>query len=466
MAASILAPSTAWRRRFLIALVLSSLTMLTAVGGGYWYLNAKWANARDVELQLDAGPASNFLILGSDSREFVASEQDAASFGQVGGKRADTLIIVRIDPKTQKALLVSFPRDLWVEIAGRGSSRINSAFQDGPQGVIDTIRANFDVPIHRYVEVDFAGFRNIVSSMGGVEMYVAAPARDAKTGLDVPTAGCVTLDGGQALAWVRSRHYQYYESGTWRSDPTGDFGRINRQQDFIRRLIAQALESGAGNPLRGDDLIDSGLENITVDSGLGVGDVLKLVRVFRSGDPEDVEMLTVPADVGRRGGASVVVLREEEAEELFDRLRGEGPIESEASPANVTVRVLNGVGRPGLATRTARQLAEQGFLPGGTGDAERYGYRKTQLRYAEGAEAKAELVRKYLGGVGEPVEDDSVGAVDVVVVVGEDFKAVGPPAQEAIRVTGATELPLRRASHVAPQIEEPEPTGSDPSPEC
>lgn len=462
MAALATLPSTSWRRRFVVALVLASLTMVTGVGAGYWYLNAKWANARDIDLTLDAGPASNFLILGSDSREFVATDQDAESFGQVGGKRADTLILVRVDPDSRKALLVSFPRDLWVEIPGKGSSRINAAFGDGPQGVIDTIRANFDIPIHHYVEVDFAGFRNIVGAMGGVEMYVAAPARDAKTGLDIPEAGCVSLSGDQALAWVRSRHYQYFESGAWRSDPTGDFGRINRQQDFIRRLIAQALSSGASNPFRGDDLIDSGLANITVDSGLGVGGVLKLVRVFRSGDPEDVEMLTVPADSARRGGASVVILREAEAEELFDRLRGEGPIESEAVPQNVTVRVLNGIGREGLATRTLRQLTEQGFLPGGTGDADNYGYDLTEIRYREGAKAKAEVLRDHLGGVGTLVEDGSIGAVDVVLIVGADFAGVTPPGEEAAGVS----VPLEPIAHVAPQADEPEPAGTDPSPEC
>lgn len=463
MATSLVSSRTAWFHRFLIALVLGSLVMLTAVGGGYWYLNAKWANANDIDLQLDGGPTANFLILGSDSRAFVASEEDAASFGEVGGERADTLIVVRIDPDSRKALLVSFPRDLWVEDPGGGSEKINASFADGPQGVVDTIRHNFNIPIHHYVQVDFAGFRNIVGSMGGVEMYVAAPARDAKTGLNIPTAGCVTLDGAQALAWVRSRHYQYYESGTWRSDPTGDFGRINRQQDFIRRLIAQALESGASNPLRGDDLIDSGLDNITVDSDLGVGDVLKLVRVFRSGDPGDVEMLTVPADVGRRGGQSVVIAREAEAVQLFDRLRGEGPFEGDVAPANVTVRVLNGVGSPGLATRTSRQLAEQGFLPGGSGDAERFGYTTTQIHYAEGAQEKAELVQAYLGGVGELVEDRSVRDVDVVVVVGEDFTAVTPPAGDAL---GGTELSMLRASTVHAQGETPEPAGTGPSPEC
>lgn len=445
-----------------IALGLALLSTVLAFAGGWWYLNAKWANARDIDLNLDGGPTTNFLVLGSDSREFVATEQDAESFGEVGGKRADTIFVVRIDPESKKALLVSFPRDLWVDMPSGGASKINSAFQDGPQGVIDVLRHNFDIPVHHYVEVDFAGFRNIVNAMGGVEMYVPAPARDPKTGLNIVEAGCVGLTGEQALAWVRSRNYQSLESGVWRSDPTGDFGRIQRQQDFLRRLIGQGLESGAKNPLRGDDLIDTGLENITIDSDLGVSGALKLVRVFRSGNPEDVEMVTVPATVGRRGGASVVLLKDAEAAPLFERLRGQGPIEGEVTPENVTVRVLNGTGGSGVATRTARQLGEIGFLPGGIGDAERYGYAETEIHYAEGAQAKAELVQKALGDIGKLIPDPSVRDVDVVLVVGGDFGGVSDPGE-----AWGAEIPMSPIVSVHGQEEPgPEPAGTDPSTEC
>lgn len=455
-------PFATWFHRFLIALVLASVTALGAVGTGWVYLNAKWANANDVDLELDAGPAANFLVLGSDSREFVESDQDEAAFGTVGGRRADTIIVVRVDPDTRKALLVSFPRDLWVEIPGRGSNRINSAFQEGPQGVVDTMRHNFDIPIHHYVEVDFSGFRNIVNSMGGVTMYLPAPARDPKSGLNVEEAGCATLDGEQALGWVRSRNFQSYESGTWRSDPTGDFGRIQRQQDFLRRLISQAIESGARNPFRGDNLIDAGLENITVDTGLSVSDVLKLVGVFRSGDPEDVEMLTIPAVVGRRGSASVV-LATEEAESVYERLRGDAPLGLAAVPSQTAIRVLNGVGASGLATRTASDLHAHGFLPGGVGDAQ--SVETTEVRYKPGAEDKAELVRSYLGGVGELVEDDSIGDVDVLLVLGSDFDGVVDPDgdEEAL----GDPVPIAAVHGQGAQEEgESEGTGSEESPDC
>lgn len=475
-----------WRFRFFVALVLSAVLMLGAVSTGWIYINSKWAQANDIDLDLDSGPARNFLLLGSDSREFVESERDRESFGQVGGQRADTVIVVRIDPSQDKALLVSFPRDLWVEIPGSGFSRINSAFTHGPQGVIDTLRHNFDIPVHHYVQIDFAGFRNLVEAMGGVEMYVEAPARDFKTGLNIEQAGCTTLDGAQALAWVRSRNFERFESGTWRSDPTGDFGRVNRQQDFLRRLIAQAVRAGASNPIRGDRMVDRALENLTVDSSLGVRDVLRLVDAFRSADPDEIEMVSVPADVGRRGSASVVIARPE-AEQVYERLRGRGT-DGEVAPSSVTVRVLNGVGAAGIATQTAGELTARGFQPGGLGDADRFDYTTTEIRYRPGAEEKAAVVQEFVQGAGELIEDSSIGSVDVLLIVGADFQGVrgdsDEPEEAFVPATGET-LRLISAALVEDQPVhgqdegggdggddgdgadgEPEPAGSDPSPEC
>ncbi len=464
-----------WRRRFLVALVLVALTMGVSVAGGYWYVDSKLDKAETVELRFDRSrPTANFLVIGSDSREFVESEEDRESFGTVGGKRADTIIVVRVDPETRDALLVSFPRDLWVEVPGQGHTKINSAFLDGPQGVIDTLAHNFDIPIHHYVELDFAGFRNLVDAMGGVEIFVAARARDPQTGLDIPEAGCTTLDGEQALAWVRSRHFQYFESGRWHSDPTGDFGRIQRQQDFLRRLIAQSISSAATNPVRGNRLVDRALDNVVLDSDLGAGDVFKLVRVFRSADPDDVEMLTVPAVVGRRGSASVV-LATDEAETVYERLRGDAPLDQAVTPETVTVRVLNGVGSPGLATRTAGQLREVGFLPGGIGDAETFGYETTEIRYRPGGEEQAELVRELIQGAGTLIEDESIGEADVLLIVGEDFDGVEGAGEESTDeatrtdaggTSGGTSVHARAAEQVQGQDDAPDPTGSQSAPQC
>ena len=154
-------------------------TTLTAValGGGTWYLEHKLSQAASVDVALDSKlpGAINFLILGSDSRAFVETEADAGSFGDTGvvsGQRADAMIIARVEPRSKQGLLVSFPRDLLVRNKAGNLRRINESFTGGPQGVIDVMKANFGIPIHHYIELDFAGFRSMVDAIGGVTMYI------------------------------------------------------------------------------------------------------------------------------------------------------------------------------------------------------------------------------------------------------------------------------------------------------
>jgi LCP family protein required for cell wall assembly len=314
----------AWCWRYLLALVLVSLLSAGGLLGGSWYLDRKFASATDVSLRLDQGPPANFLILGSDSRAFVEDPQDQASFGDtslVGGQRADAIIVARVEPRARHGLLVSFPRDLLVrQPQHNGLRRINESFEKGPQGVIDVLKENFNIPIHHYLEVDFAGFRTMVDAIGGVRMYLPNPVRDRLTGLDQRTAGCVLFDGRQALAWVRSRHFTYLEKGKWQSDPTADIGRIERQQEFIRRLMARAISRGALNPLRANHLANVALANLKVDNTLQVRDALRLVRAFRSVSPGAVEMLALPT---QPSGAALRPAQEAKA--VVARLRGQVP---------------------------------------------------------------------------------------------------------------------------------------------
>jgi LCP family protein required for cell wall assembly len=324
----------AWCWRYVLALVLASLLTAGGLLGGSWYLDHKFASAKDVSLRLDQGPPANFLILGSDSRAFVEDPRDEASFGGtnlVGGQRADAIIVARVEPRARRGVLVSFPRDLMVRQRGQGSRRINESFERGPQGVIDVLRDNFNIPIHHYLEVDFAGFRTMVDAIGGVRMNIPAPVRDRLTGLDVKSTGCVVFDGAQALAWVRSRHFTYLEEGKWRSDPTGDLGRIQRQQEFIRRLMSRAISQGALNPLRANHLANVALANLKVDDTLQVRDALRLVRAFRSVAPGAVEMLALPTQpVGQ------VLRPAPEAKAVVTRLRGQTPAPAPAAPSPST----------------------------------------------------------------------------------------------------------------------------------
>ena len=226
------------------------------------------------------------------------------------------MMILRVDPASSRAALLSIPRDLYVPIAGtRGSGKINSAVQiGGPEGLIETIQDYFGIPINHYVQVDFFGFGQLVDALDGVPVYFPHPVRDLKSGLDVPEAGCVTLDAGNALGFVRSRSYQEFIDGRWRTDGTGDLGRIRRQQEFIVEALARAFERGLRNPVTLDALIDSGLDAVTVDDTLDGDDVIDLAtqfRKFRSGCARHLRAPgrrrlgrrcgdPAPADAGRR----------------------------------------------------------------------------------------------------------------------------------------------------------------------
>jgi LCP family protein required for cell wall assembly len=418
------------------------------LGGGTVLLHHKFAQAKSVRVDLDrALPGSmNILLLGSDSRAFVEDEGDKSSFGDtrlVGGQRADVIIIARVEPKARRAILVSIPRDTLVRLPRyRGQVLINQSFEEGPQGVINAIKSNFGVPIHHYAQIDFDGFRKMVDAIGGVRMYVPAPSRDRPndpknrgTGLDIKKAGCQVFDGKTALAWVRSRYFQYYEAGRWRSDPTSDIGRISRQQDFIRRLMNQAVEKGAFNPIKANRLADAAMANLTVDDTFNVKDGLRMVQAFRPVGTQGVEMVALPT---KPSGVHLAVSADAQA--LIARLRGEGdPAAAGAAngkapkvaPSEVKVRVLNGTGTPGQAGDAAADLGAAGFGTEGLGDADRFGYGNTEIRYGAGAQPKAALLARYLGGVGKLVSDSTVRGADVVLVTGGDWKGVTPPAGSA-----------------------------------
>jgi len=486
------APSTGrvflWR--LALAFVLTSTAAAVGLGGGSVLLEHKFAQAKSIKVDLDqALPGSmNILLLGSDSRAFVEDAADDASFGDtkaVGGQRADVIIIARVEPKARRGVLVSIPRDTLVHLPKyKGLQLINQAFEDGPQGVIDAIKSNFGIPINHYAEIGFDGFRKMVDAIGGVRMYIPAPSRDRPppgshnggTGLDIKTAGCQTLNGTEALAWVRSRYYQYYEAGKWRSDPTSDLGRISRQQDFIKRLMAQAVEKGALNPIRASHLADAAMANLTVDSTFNVKDALRLAQAFRPVGAAGIEMVALPT---KPDGAHLLVAAS--AQPILARLRGEAPplAGGEASaansapkvaPADVKVRVLNGTGTAGAAGDAAAALGSAGFSPAGSGDADRFGYARTEIRFAPAAQAKAALLARYLGGVGKLVPDSTVRGTDVVLVVGSDWKGVTPPpgapGQAAAPAPTTTTAPPAAPSNGGASSGAPAPSGGPAQPAC
>ena len=422
------------------ALALSLL--VAAAGLGYAY--SKYSRLARVELgssltgvPSDASP-KNFLLVGVDSAANLSVDDPVRSErGPVGGLRSDTIMILRTDPRSGRASLLSLPRDLWVPLASGGRNRINTAIQiGGADELIDTIEEYLGIPINHYVQIDFAGFRGLVEVVDGVRSWFAHPVRDRQSGLVVSQPGCVTLDPDQALAYVRARHYQTLESGRWRTDPTGDLGRIVRQQDFIVRALRRAVERGIRNPVILDRLVDAGLETVTVDDLLGGAQIVELAHQLRDFDPTDLDLHALPVANDTIGGASVLRLVDHEAQPTLDLFRGTDP--AALTPRAVRVRVLNGSGLPGEAGRAAEALAAAGFTAAGTGEAESFGFEDTVVRYRSGGRAAAELVARHLSGAVVLAEVPGSLGADVVVVTGAGFtgvRSVPSPARPPTELT-------------------------------
>ncbi len=466
-----------WPQRLLITFncLLIALSLAAASGVGYLYVKYEQlprVSLGDALRDEPPGEPENWLLVGSDSREFVDDDTARESFGDtgiVGGQRADTIIVVRLDPAAQKADMLSFPRDLWVEHPHLGrSGRINEAFMAGPEALVTTITHNFGIPIHHYAEIDFAGFKALVDAAGGVTMYFPSPATDAVTGLLVREPGCHVLDGFQALAFVRSRNYQVLEDGRWRTDPTGDLGRINRQQDFVRRALRDAISRGLTNPAKVNRLINVGINHVTIDDRVGVDDIRRLAGHFRNLTPDRLESHTLPVDNARVGGASVLRLRAGEAQPIFDIFRGLRPEPGAVTPSSVRVRVLNGSGRSGEATRTSRGLTAVGFNVAGVGDARPFGVERPVIRFGAGQAAKAHLLARHVDGPVEYVEDPSLTGVDLVLTTGSAFDGVldTPRPAEEVPAPAAEAAPPEAPPGAPPPEEAPPEDAPPPEPEC
>ena len=150
-------------------------------------------------------------------------------------------------------------------------NRINSTYNSGPDQLVQTIEANFGIPIEHVVQINFVGFQGAVDAIGGINLDFPYPAKDIYTGLDITQAGCQHLNGGYSLAVARSRDYEYYKDGYWQYDGTSDYGRIQRQNAFLKALINQAETKY--NPLTLNAFIGSVVQGVTIDSTFTVSEL-------------------------------------------------------------------------------------------------------------------------------------------------------------------------------------------------
>jgi LCP family protein required for cell wall assembly len=273
--------------------------------------------------------AMNFLIVGTD--EASCSGTDI---------RTDTIMVLRLDPATHRAAVLSFPRDLWVDIPGGGKARINSTYRrNDPQLLIDTLSSEFDVSIDHFIQVDYCSFKGLVDAIGGVTVPMQYAVRDIATGLSVPQPGCTSFTGDQALAYVRSRHFEYLDSatGVWHEDPSADLGRIARQQDFLRRVLASASTAGVLKPKLIPALYAAYRDDLVIDTGLTIAKLIEFVGTISTINPADIRGYEIEVTGTIIANNDVLVWHKDNAnmQSILDIFRGLAPLgATTASPVD------------------------------------------------------------------------------------------------------------------------------------
>ena len=381
--------STAPRRRtgLRVAAGVASGAVLLASGISWAGVNQFASNVTRINVpgltavNEDAGHSApmTILMVASDSRAGLTRAQantlhlGTADYGQ---PRTDTMMLVHIGADANTVTVVSLPRDTlamipaYVDANGKRhnmhQAKLNAAFEAGGAALmVKTVQNLTGVTINHYVEMNFNGFLQMVDAVDGVEVCLAKPMKDKKSGLDLP-AGRQVVRGPQALAYVRARYV----------DPTADLGRMKRQQKFVASLVKKATSVDTLlNPVRLDSFLTAVAGSITTDTGLGRDEMLALADRLKGTNPGNVAFITVPLAGDKRVPhlGSVLVWDRVKSAALFDEINHDkpivAPVTASASPAPVVtvapsqvhVKVLNGTATAGLGGRASNDLATLGF---------------------------------------------------------------------------------------------------------
>lgn len=275
------------------------------------------------------GHGSTYLLVGSDSRDNLSpTERDTLGTGSAGGQRTDSIMLVHVPSGSGRRAIISVPRDSYVPIPGHGSNKINAAFAlGGPKLLIQTLEQVSGLRIDGYAEIGFAGFAGIVDSLGGVRICVPFDMNDPKAHIDL-AKGCQTLDGPNALGFVRARY----------SDPRGDIGRAERQRQFLGAIMAEAATPATVLlPWRWWGFTHAAANGVTVGADTTALDTLRILQAMRGVSGGDTLSLVVPVASTQYAtpAGTAVKWDTERARRLFEMLRtGEPLTRAPGSPSS------------------------------------------------------------------------------------------------------------------------------------
>jgi LCP family protein required for cell wall assembly len=302
-------------RRIALILVLVVVLILAGVGGTYFWLNGKLNRTVALPAFTGTSAGTNWLIAGDDSRNGISrTERATLHLGADGANASDSLLLLHMG--SGKPVLISIPRDSYVPIPGHGENKINAALAfGGPALLIETVEQVTGLRIDHYMGIGFGGLADVVNKVGGVRICVksAIPA-DSYSGFKGLAAGCHTLGGTQAIAFVRDRH----------SFATSDLQRIQDQRAFLSALLSKATSPGVYlNPFTALPFGSAAASSVSVDKGTSLYDLIQVAQALRAPTSGTVPI----ANAAYQTSAGEAVLwNKSQALELFNALQKDKPV--------------------------------------------------------------------------------------------------------------------------------------------
>jgi LCP family protein required for cell wall assembly len=422
-----------WPQRFVIlggmALVVVSLVSAWGISDSY---NSAGEFIRyqpdegllDEQDSSNPGGPRNILLVGTTENEGIEKDDPLLS-GRPNTLLSDTIMLLRVEPNTGQAWLMSINRDLYIPNIAGFSGKINGAIRTGG---IDTLLAivgqYLDVPINDFAIVNFAGFRQLIDQVDGVPVYFEYAAKDDGS-FFAADAGCQVLDGEQALNYVRSRHYEQLINGKWKPDEGNDYLRAARQRDFLILMMERAIDKGARDPqnLRkmAQAVTDDGA--VLLDDQMSLDDIIDISRAFGDFQPENLQRSALPVDGAMRNGQSILVMNEELARPYLDVFRGLGDTRGYADVHFKLVEARAAADREADAAAPTKELEGLGFDVTGTSNAkEADRIDQTTITYSPDQDSAALVIARNLAS--RPRFEPVSGINKLTLTVGKDWEGV------------------------------------------
>ncbi|TSD97411.1 LytR family transcriptional regulator [Skermania sp. ID1734] len=391
--------------------------------------------------------AVDILLVGLDSRTdahgnpLSDSERAMLHAGDEVSSSTDTIILVRVPNNGKSATAISIPRDSYVNVPGIGNTKINAAYgatkeakrlelvkegipedqaeeeatKAGREALVKAVADLTGVTVDHYAEIGLLGFVLLTNAVGGVDVCLNNPVYEPLSGANFP-AGEQTLNGPQALSFVRQRH----------DLPRGDLDRIVRQQVFMASLVRKVLSAKTlSDPSKLSQLSDAISRSVVLDSDW---DILNFAEQLQDLAGGQVKFETIPvADINGEtdDGESVVKVNKQAVRDYVASLADNSDsAAASVDPNSVTVDVANATDTDGLASRVSQALTDKGFHEGTVGNSTGQSVSHTEVLAASSDDAGAKAVADALGGVSVDA-DGSVPSGTVRVVLASDYHGPG-----------------------------------------